>query len=216
MTKTTKTTMSALALAAAAFATTTLLAGIASAEGLKAQGTALTGPATSQAVPPKVTRPGSIPVKQAPVNQAFPPPHRVLGITVMPGSGTPPHPVIGIPVHPMPGSGNNGGGIVVSCNPKCTVTGGKPGYGGDRDHDHDHDWDRDHDHDYDRDHDHDYHRWFRNWGYWYPRWNWTLPPVYTDYAVSPVESCTYEYKWQSTYVPGFGLRRALVKFCAAY
>jgi hypothetical protein len=199
MTKT-KTTMSALALAAAAFATTTLLAGGASAT------PALTGATPSQHIP--VTQAFPKPpglVNHIPVNQVFPkPPHPVLGIPVLP---KPPHPVLGIPVNPGMGKGGSSGGSVVSCHPGtgCTVTGGDR----DHDHDHDHDSDRDHDHDYDRDHDHD--RWFKHWGYWYPRWS--LPPVYTDYVVSPVESCTYEYKWESTYVPGFGLRRAMVKVC---
>jgi hypothetical protein len=57
---TTKATMFALALAAAAFATTMLLNESASANGLKAQGPALSAPVPSRLVPP----PSSITVKQ--------------------------------------------------------------------------------------------------------------------------------------------------------
>src|SRR5207302_7614438 len=123
-----------------------------------------------------------------------------------PGHFPPPH-------ESEPGKGS--GGEVVSCSPVtgCKITGGDHDrdhdYG--RDHDHDHDWYRDHD----RDHYRDWYRWYhRDWSYYgYPRWNWTLPPVYTSYYPTPVETCAYEYKWSSVYEPGFGLRRVVVKSC---
>jgi hypothetical protein len=59
---TTKTMLIALALAATAFGTTTLLSGSASAGGFKAQGPALTASAPSQAVP--TAKPGSVIVRQ--------------------------------------------------------------------------------------------------------------------------------------------------------
>src|SRR5215472_1407176 len=201
---TTKTTLTALALAAAAF--TTLSAGSASANALQnlpGHGPVQTG-ATQSQLPPHQAGLGSIVAKNPGLVDRLTPPRQVLPYPWKPGRGVPPH-------ESEPGKGS--GGEVVSCHPGtgCTIT------GGDHDHDHDHDYgrdrDRDHDHDWDRDHYHyrDFYRWYHDWSYWYPRWNWTLPPVYTSYYPTPVESCSYEYKWASVYQPGFGLRRVVVR-----
>jgi hypothetical protein len=196
---TTKTTLTALALAAAAF---TSLAGGASAldlQNLPGHGPVVTG----IQIPPRQV--GTI----GPISGINHNPPQVRPWRPGPGHFPPPH-----ESEPTKGSG----GVVISCSP---VTGCTKTPGGDRDRDHD--WDRDHDHGWDRDHDHygyrDFYRWYHNWnyGYWYPRYNWTLPPVYTSYYPTysaPVETCSYEYKWSSIYQPGYGLRRVVVKTCA--
>src|SRR5258708_6953212 len=134
---TTKTKLSALALAAATFTTTTLLAsGGASAklqQTFQGHGPVVTG-----------TAPTTIPARQGtivggPRAARSPPP-------------PPPRPPPSPPSSP-PGNGSGGG--TVSCHPftGCTIT---PPPGGDHDRDRNHDRDRDRDHGYERDH---------GWGY---------------------------------------------------
>jgi hypothetical protein len=114
----TTTKLSALAFAAAAFATTTLLAGTASARGFGGLGH---GPVVTATGAAAATRPtGSIGVPS--------------GFHVPPGSVRP------LPYHPPGSTPSHGGGEVVSCHPGtgCTVTpthGDHDGYH--RDHDHD-------------------------------------------------------------------------------
>jgi hypothetical protein len=98
------------------------------------------------------------------------------------------------------------GGVVVSCHPGtgCTTTPSNP------DHDHDYDHDHGYGYGYGYGYGHDYDRWHRHFGFW--RWN--FPVVYAPEVIAPVEACTYEYKWASVYVPGYGLKRVVVKACA--
>jgi hypothetical protein len=56
-------------------------------------------------------------------------------------------------------------------------------------------------------------------GYGHDRWhwhfgyrNWRFPNFYSG-GYAP--GCSYEYKWRTIYVPGFGLERAIVKVCEA-
>jgi hypothetical protein len=104
-----------------------------------------------------------------------------------------------------PAHGSNPPGQVISCHPGsgCTLTPSQPPF--DRDHDRDHDDYRDHD----RDHDRDHWRWSH---YEHRGWNFPVTAV-SGYAP---ESCVYEYKFRTIYVPGVGLERTLVKVCEAY
>ena len=185
---TTKTKLSALALAAAAFTTTLAAGGSASANivppglghgpvvaaggatgaGATRQGTIAgvrqffpsqpSQPLPSGATGAGATRQGTI----AGVRQFFPSqPSQPLP---SPGEVFKPLPIKPPPVNPpSQNGGSNGGGTLVSCHPGtgCTVT-------GNGDHDRGHDHDRDHDRDYDRDHDHD--------GYYRPGYGWGYQP----------------------------------------
>jgi hypothetical protein len=92
-------------------------------------------------------------------------------------------------------------GQVISCHPGsgCTLTPSQPPF--DRDHDRDHD-------DY-RDHDRDHWRWSH-----YEHRGWDFPV--TSVSGYAPDSCVYEYKFRTIYVPGVGLERSLVKVCEAY
>ena len=113
-------------------------------------------------------------------------PIRNLAPGAFPGHG----PVVP-PRQYFPSHGNSGGGHLISCvlGRGCTITEG--GY-----HDPGHDGDRDYGRDRWHDHEH--------------FWNWRFPVVAPYYDTT---SCTYEYKFRSIYLPGFGLKRELVKVC---
>ena len=114
-------------------------------------------------------------------------------ISCHPGTGctlTPAQPPAGSP------PASNPPGQVISCHPGtgCTLTPGQPPA------------DQDHGHDYDHDHDH----W--HWSH-RDRRGWDFPLIAVS-GYAP-DSCVYEYKFRTVYVPGFGLERVVVKVCEA-
>jgi hypothetical protein len=150
---TTKTNLSVLALAAAAFTTTLLANGSASAN--FSQTFRAHEQASSQAIAGAEQGDHRVGATE-PAHIFLPPWLKVRG-----GNGG---------AVPHKGEGGSGG-EVVSCRigTGCTVTGGDR----DRDHDrdHDHDYDRDHhDYDHDRDDYYHWHRWDRWYGWYYNRW----------------------------------------------
>ena len=177
---TTKTKLSALALAAATFTTTLAAGGSASANivrpGLGHGPVVTAGGVTGIGA----TREGTIAgVRQLPPSQPLPGivtgtgatrPGTIAGVRQIPPLPIDPSP----PSPPSPPSQNGGsnGGTLVSCHPGtgCTVT-------GNRDHDRDHDHDRDYDRDHDRDHDGYYRRGY-GWGY--------QPPIMVEGVPSAV------------------------------
>jgi hypothetical protein len=94
------------------------------------------------------------------------------------------------PVLPPHGFGGNGPPRI-SCGLPCE---GKPIWGGHPPINHDPGYGRD--------------RWHWHYGYR----DWRFPVVYSG-GYAP--GCVYAYKWRTSYVPGFGLARTIVKVCEA-